>query len=317
MARAIWICGTSASISSGCYSDFLRDLLPNINIRNISVGDQTSIMGLMRIHQYAGDIKPGDIVVWEYALLDDVLSPFYDRRTVFSAMKQAWLIVMQRGATVLLLVTPSRSNATPSHIEEEIIGTALYCGVPLLTLRDLLLPHEKLEDLYRDDRHPDERGELPSRTARQLASMLGATEPQRPPPVEKFWRWIGAAELVAAGAEYVSYENRLLETASARINPGDWIPIPDEARIVSIGIVSKPDSGAVWCGHQPCAPASCRPEATGFAFLLRSTRLPCVHGTVGRLFARPDYWPMASWQDYGQSPANELAPVDLIGVLVE
>jgi hypothetical protein len=224
---------------------------------------------------------------------------------------------MQRGARVILLITPPRKNAEPSETETCLIEAANKCGIPAFTLRELLDVGETLEAHYYDDRHPDEAGILPDLTAGRIVSILQSLSPQTPPSVDHAWRWIGVDALIAAGAEPMPYQNRLVDTLSARLAPGAHMPMPRGTRVISVGIVSTMESGALWCGHYPCAPAAGRPEANSFPFLLRAVRVPCVHESLQSLASRPSYCIVPSWLDYGQGPSEQLGPVDIFGILID
>ncbi|MGB8635459.1 MAG: hypothetical protein WCD66_11960 [Rhodanobacteraceae bacterium] len=65
--------GTSISIEDGGYAVRLQDRArqePGVDCTNLSVGDQISMMGCMRVMQHLDQFSPGDVVVWQYSLLD-------------------------------------------------------------------------------------------------------------------------------------------------------------------------------------------------------------------------------------------------------
>ncbi|CAD5936449.1 hypothetical protein [Planktothrix agardhii] len=72
----IFISGGSNSILKNGYTHFLKrhlgqsGLLPNVEIRNISVGANCSLMSLMRLFQIEKEMNSGDCIIWEYALND-------------------------------------------------------------------------------------------------------------------------------------------------------------------------------------------------------------------------------------------------------
>jgi len=278
-------------------------------------------MGLMRINQNINDILPGQFVIWEYSLLDEILAPFYPEAVVFSAMLQAWHLIMSKGAFVVVVMTPPRESILPSRLETRIYSKAISLGIPVLNLRDLLGTGETFDDHYRDDRHPNEKGILPSRTAQRLVELFSTYDPmpgeQNCPEFGKPYRWIGVDELRQANGKETNYENSLVKVSAARFDPGQAFCMGGHHNVIAVGIVAHSESGALWCGHAPCAPASCVPSPNGYPFLLQSTRLPCVHESIDRIVCRPDYWPITSWSDYGNISSDGASPIDVFGILVE
>lgn len=65
----IFICGGSNSILKGGWTRRLNALLPNHEIRNISIGATCSVTGLYRC-LFTVKLSAGDTVIWEYALND-------------------------------------------------------------------------------------------------------------------------------------------------------------------------------------------------------------------------------------------------------
>lgn len=72
----IFISGGSNSVMKKGYTYFLKKylaqsgLLSNIEIKNISVGTNTSLMSLMRLLQTETIINSGDCIIWEYGVND-------------------------------------------------------------------------------------------------------------------------------------------------------------------------------------------------------------------------------------------------------
>ncbi len=60
------------SIECGGYVDSLALLADRsgLDVVNLSVGDQTSVMGCMRVFAERARLHSGDVVLWEYSLLD-------------------------------------------------------------------------------------------------------------------------------------------------------------------------------------------------------------------------------------------------------
>jgi hypothetical protein len=77
-----WVCGTSVSIKRG-YVDHLTRMIAPEQLENISIGDESSLMGLMRVHSVQHKFARGDVLVWEFPLLDIFLPAFMERRNYF------------------------------------------------------------------------------------------------------------------------------------------------------------------------------------------------------------------------------------------
>src|SRR3569833_1183009 len=106
-----WIVGTSVSIEDGGYVTRLRQRLQAAgeSLSNLSVGDQTSMMGYMRLLTHATQIARGDVVVWEYSLLDSLLTDsIFVVSDVHKARRYAWALAKHRGAQVVVVLTPPK-----------------------------------------------------------------------------------------------------------------------------------------------------------------------------------------------------------------
>lgn len=161
MQPSVWIFGTSASIIRG-YATLLPEHLPGYRVRNWSIGNQTSIMGLMRLHQCYPSIEPDDFIVWEYPLLDMLLEPFHDRQNITDAFSSACALVAAKGAHMIVVALAPRAYITGdtdySVREGELRAATAEINGTYLDVRDDFAaagwrtPGEQAAQ-YQDDRH--------------------------------------------------------------------------------------------------------------------------------------------------------------------
>src|SRR5581483_3267037 len=170
---------------------------------NLSIGDQTSLMGCMRLMGVSASIRPGDVVVWEYSLLDTLLTVF-DPHDVHFARRLAWREALARGARVIvLLVAPKTRVRHRSSRERRIVADARSLGLPCIDTRELALKLgiANAASHYRDDRHLRRDSPLIDAIAAEVAALLTAGAPSacRVPRewarARRTWRWLDIAEL--------------------------------------------------------------------------------------------------------------------------
>jgi hypothetical protein len=333
-APTLWIVGTSVSIEDGGYATLLAERAAQLGIstRNLSVGDQTSIMGCMRVLDQGDDIKAGNVVVWEYSLLDTLLRrpPFF-ARDVHAARRVAWQSLLDRGASVIVLLTaPKKHLATRTACEARIARDARALRLPCIDTRELFAGmgiHNPAAH-YRDDRHP--RGDSPVIGAMVDAVLECALAPAPPDKetvtawarknITAHWQWEDAQSLaMSARLTLRTIHNSLVAIDALPLAEGMAIAIPAASRIVGIGIVSTHESGGIWCGHPGCPPASTRlPAKLPYGFLLRNTAVPCLRGRVSSIASATDHtYGSGVWADYGQELSNSPGEVAVFGILYE
>ena len=323
----LWIVGTSVSIEDDGYVTQLRRRCPELAIRNLSVGDQTSVMGYMRVLAHAKEIAPGDIVVWEYSLLDALLTKaafFAD--DVHSARLHAWQLLRERRAHVIVLLVAPRNHATKrSACESRIVRDAVSLQLPCIDTRDLRaeLGIGNASAHYRDDRHLRHDSPLIHAVVEAIVYQLRSKtsgdlcEPQK--KMRRQWRWLGAAELAESGhATLSSFSNSLVAVEAAVLEPGARIQLPIVGRVVALGIVSTRDSGLIWCGHHGCPCASTAlPHDLPYSFLLRTTAVRCKREVVLLQCTDGETPPSEVWHDYGLRSQRVQGKVAVYGVLLE
>lgn len=336
----LWIIGTSVSIEAGGYAERLaRRVLDELGLAhvNLSVGDQTSLMGCMRVLSRQCEFAPGDIVVWEYSLLDTLLTlRQFARDDVRDARRLAWDRLLERGAQIIVLMVPSkRHTIRRSRCELEIADDARALGLRLVDLRELASRHgiRNLVTHYRDDRHPrvdsplvdalvvellDEIARRPTRSVTDAAQrearqrLCGGIR----------WQWLDAALLAARESSRVeTFRNSLLTIDALTLAPGEHTDARLDGRVVAVGIIATHRSGCLWCGHGGCKPISTRlPEGLPHDFLLRSLVLACTHGdaATARLTCAPDAaFANGLWPAYGHANSREPAEIAVFGALVD
>lgn len=328
--RTLWIVGTSVSIEHGGYVTQLQALAAERGwrLRNLSVGDQTSVMGCMRVLAHRSEFARGDVVVWEYSLLDHLLTQgIFPPNDVRSARRFAWNLLRELGVPVIALLTAPReelANQTPG--ERELCSDAATIGVPVIDIRALFVelgitdPHRH----YRDDRHPLVDSPV---VALEVARILDsadegtvATASLEDPASAQPWQWIDAATLAQnGGLGLQTFANSLVSIQAVQLAIDDRAYLPATRRVVALGVVSTHASGGAWCGHPGCPPASTRlPADLPYSFLLRATGIACIRAHVDRIVSAPEWaYRNGHWHDYGQAECRESATVAVFGALIE
>lgn len=336
--RTFWIIGTSVSIEDGGYVTLLAERARAIGmqIRNLSVGDQTSVIGYMRLLAHRVDIQAADVVVWEYSLLDKLLTEPEDNifhpDDVHAARRLAWQCIFKIGAAlIVVLIPPKKYLSQRNDCEVAIAEDARLLDVPCLDARELFtqLDIENAELHYRDDRHP--RHESPVIAALVDALISCAAKRSRIPTKKMLsvwnnihpapnWRWQDAATLLKNNdATLQQFRNSLVTVDAVQLVPGAATNVPAATRVVATGIVSMHNSGGLWCGHLECTPVSARlPSDLPYSFLLRITRLPCKRNQVSKIASAEDSaYDVGVWNDYGQAASRQPGPVAIFGILYE
>lgn len=335
----LWIVGTSVSIEAGGYAPRLaqrvHDELDVAHV-NLSVGDQTSLMGCMRVLDARERVAPGDVVIWEYSLLDTLLTiEQFPPADVHRARRLAWSCLLERGAHVIVLMTPPRQHlAGRSAHEAEIASDAQALGLRCIDLRELMAALELADPAahYRDDRHPRIDSPLADATVailfgdiaryhgRIVSPSIRQRAARRRLRADVPWQWLDAATLArTTDAPTTTFCNSLLAIETVALPVDARVGLTGTTRIVSVGVVSTHASGGLWCGHPGCAPASTRlPADLHYDFLLRSTGLPCVRATTDALAAAPTWaYTCGLWAAYGQALCPDPGTVAIFGVLHE
>ena len=328
--RTLWIVGTSVSIEQGGYVTQLQSLAParGWRIRNLSVGDQTSMMGYMRVLGHRTEFAAGDVVVWEYSLLDHLLTiGIFSPSDVHSARRFAWNLLRDIGVPVIALLTAPREElAAQTAYERETCCDAAASGVPVIDLRALFLelgisdPHRH----YRDDRHPRIDSPVVARVVERVFDLAAiatvATATLDDAASAQPWQWIDATTLAQSGSiSLQTHVNSLMSVQAAQLAVDDRIYLPATRRVVALGIVSTHASGGAWCGHPGCPPASTRlPADLSYSFLLRVSGIACLRAHVDRIASAPEWaYQQGHWRSYGQAESNASAPISVFGALIE
>lgn len=335
----LWIVGTSVSIEDGGYCSRLALRLHaghGMALTNLSAGDQTSLMGCMRVMARQNDFASGDVVVWEYSLLDALCASLFRDDDVRDARRMAWTWLLERGVHLLVLMTPPREHLSRrSPQEAEAADDAALLGAPCIDVRSLFaeLGIPDAAGHYRDDRHPRQDSPVVEMMAARLFDAVVARHGRAPAPlapssparwrglVAPPWRWVDAATLAGAGtAPMRTFSNSLTSIESVILGGVDArIAIAAAKRIVGIGIVSTHASGGLWCGHSRCPAVSTRlPDDLDYPFLLRSTTLPCLRARVDALVSAPALaYRGRTCAAYGQARCHATGPVAVFGMLYE
>ncbi len=328
-----WIVGTSVSIEAGGYVSKLAERLASAGtqLRNLSVGDQTSIMGCMRVLDAEMQIEATDTVVWEYSLLDTLLveEAYVPEEDVIRARRVAWQHILLRGARLIVLMTPPKKHlARRSPLESLCAADATELGLTVIDLRDLFRQLGIVETSaeYRDDRHPRIDSPVVERTVDSVLQAIDAPAAVRSNAIPAWaaahaldaWKWHSAERLAeSCGLPLAGFSNSLVSLRALSLDIDRPLHVDAASRIVAAGIVSTHDTGSLWCRHPRCASASTRlPADLDYAFLLRTTALPCLSPRISELGSAPDYaYFRGNWADYGQKLIDRPGPVFLSGLL--
>ena len=324
----VWICGTSVSLSREGYTSQLGASLQRDGVlRNISVGDQTSICGLIRVLQHEEEFRPGDVMVWEYPLLDILLEDIFGAEDILQAMRIAWTRLRAWGVHVVVLkVTPRDDYARAGPMEQEIDRLLRHHAVPSIDTRRIAagLGMATLANDYSDDRHPRPESRLVGEIAAEIAAFDKQNHGRKAAPLRvpcgTEWQWFAAGRLDAEQVVPVVRQNSLVRIEGVSLSPAtSRLHLPPLARIVAVGAIGTHEAGSLWCGHKACEPASLRlTDDIGLPFLVRTTRLPCVRGRVTSLVSAPDYaFRRDAWADYGHKRVGEPHAAEVFGVLGE
>lgn len=319
----LWVLGTSVSIEHGGYATHLERAAAaqGWQFRNLSVGDQTSLMGWMRLMQHAPLLRRGDVVIWEYSLLDQLLpqGPFAVEE-VRTARRLAWRELARRGLRLVVAITPPLQQVREPHaVEHEYRKDAESIGAAVVDLREVAaLLGMDLTAQYRDDRHPATHTALLPAFATAILDGCGQVRQALRTAWRQLpeWTWLDATAL-AAGRPLVEFSNRLLLAQALELAPDEGVALPEGAELVAAGVVSTHVSGGLWCGHAGCPPASTRlPRDLQYRFLLRTSGLGCRRPPPERIAAAPE-WSFAcgQWRDYGQEPCADAAPIAVFGIV--
>ncbi len=330
----IWIVGTSVSIQHGGYVTRLNDRLrgmPGVDsCRNLSVGDQNSLMGCMRVLAHQSEFRADDLVIWEYSLLDTILDDnMFPAVDVQAARRLAWSVLCEHGVRiVVLLVPPRRGVDAHSEQEQAALADAAALRLDVLDVREIFKELNLAgESQYADDRHLQLDSPVLDSLAESLLVLIRKPRSasrsffrsQSALPLPS-WRWAGPRELASGDSQqHTRYTNSLMDVPALALPVDSRITLPANERIVAVGIVSTHASGGLWCGHPGCAPAATRlPSELRHDFLLRASPVPCVRAGIEGLVAAPDWsYGRGVWAAYGQELCEQSGPVVVFGVLYE
>jgi hypothetical protein len=295
LTNLIWIAGTSGSIEIGGYVSRLSICAAERGyaLRNLSVGDETSLMGCIRVLSHQQSISQGDVLIWEYSLLDALLGPNFVHSDVRDARRMAWDTVLSKGGHVIVVMVPPRPGMKRlTRHERETLADASARGQLAIDVRDLFekleIKHPKLE--YRDDRHLSHNTPVLTLLVEKLISAIGERHGSHEP---KFFTneasgvraatkapltWIEPEQFCGlAHGSLRTLSNSLLSLRVREIRRTDVVVLGAAAtRCAYVGVISRPNSGAIWCGHDNCpAVATALPTDTPHNFLARTIQLPC------------------------------------------
>jgi len=317
LIMTIWICGTSVSISPG-YTTYLEEHFQPDQIEDISIGNQSSFMGLVRAHQHKNNFRPKDILIWEYPLLDILFEPFYGSDGLLGAMEEAWLLARSKGVKVIVAISlPKSTVQVPSSIEQRIADLAAHHRISVVNLRDSFASCgmlESAESYYVDDRHSRKDCLALKDFSERIVAAANA-KPVVRGIRERFhkprWQWRGADQFGATE----TFSNSLLTIDAIRLSENSRIDGFKAERAFAC-IVASEETGAIWCGHQYCPPVGTRKLKSTIPWSLQLCRIYCVRNDISQIVRAPNY-AIANSQiaDYGAEITPSVADVLFSGIL--
>jgi len=306
---------------------------------NKSVGNATSIMGLMRLFQTIEQISPGDVVLWEYPILDILMSDLYGAAEIMSAYRIAWQRIAKKKAQMIVVnINPRQAilDGRDGELARQIHIDAHTKSLGWVAMRDVMIANRITEPKMQAAHYGGENGHLFSDSPMLAAFSVAVWNEIDRRLGEHFdtfgegwslpsWLWYDGPSLrTEHQPDVIEFANTLMSVRALQMKPNNSayvLPKPAR-RVVALGLVTTHRSGAVWCGHACCGPASARlPVGDGHPFLLQSSRLPCVRDHIISLQSAPPHAMRRSiWADATQARCaddGDSAPVALFGALIE
>jgi hypothetical protein len=162
---AVHFFGTSNSILRPGYIENLEQMLADkgIPLYNRSVGESTSVMGLMRLHQCLENISVGDVVVWEYPILDVMLRDFYGESEITNAYRMAWTLAAEKGAQIVVVyINPLQAllNRADDRLARQIEGDVRMASLGWVTMRDTMVQNGIVEPSNQAEHYGGGNGHL-------------------------------------------------------------------------------------------------------------------------------------------------------------
>jgi len=258
-------------------------------------------MGLARVRNSTAEMKIGDVLVWEYPLLDILMEGFYGDELLL-IMREAWIAARRRGAKVVIAFTQPRAHIErdPVPLEAAICRLAGKMSIPVVSVRDSFaaLRLEAAEE-YMDDRHIRPGSPVHDHYGERIVQEIERRQFRLIWPAERLyrdrWQWQPAS---ACGYTAETLTNSLMSVEVVRMKAGMPVHLPASARVVAV-VATTTQTGAIWCGHRYCAGVAARKVESKLPMLLQIARIPCVRPPVTTLYRTAPAYEPSIFLDHG------------------
>ncbi|MEP2781242.1 MAG: hypothetical protein ABJP33_02280 [Pseudoruegeria sp.] len=255
----IYISGGSNSIRKGGWSYSFADLLEDPDeIKNISIGGTGSITSAWRV-LFTQDIKPDDIVIWEYALNDSVLikASSYSDELCLRFCEYVIRHVQESGARIIPLILTNlhtENRAKSTRYQRRLKHMFGRYGLDFIDIAEEARAEFNLqqipEEYYEDPQHYVPGGPITTRLAQRTKELIDAgcgtpKKVRRPLYNPSNAKLNFHADI--RGVEQEMFRNSLISTS---INP--QTPVPYEltpfdhaGQLSHLVVLHEPNAGAV------------------------------------------------------------------------
>lgn len=251
----IYVCGGSNSIRRGGWLSYFDQ-----RSTNLSIGAATSIMGAYRA-MFCADLKPGDTVLWEYALNDSNQSSAKDRHYSNDLLLGYLEYIIRhcalKGARLIALIfTPRQRELVPGvdGYRKRLHALLDHYNIPKLDVSQELRAAQGTETLspeeFADDFHYQTDGMIVQYIGQRASEMV--QEPFRAVDADRTHfilypdqRLLFKADAPAGIRE--EFSNSLLTLPVVRIDadPIEYAPFEQDVSLVGIMLVTTPRAGAL------------------------------------------------------------------------
>ncbi|GHC53239.1 SGNH/GDSL hydrolase family protein [Neogemmobacter tilapiae] len=221
--RRIFIVGGSNSILRNGWTYALADALgPDQPITNLSCGAASTLMGLFRFLGQIDQCRPGDVVIWEYALNDqNHCSSGQSWQVLVRYVKWMIRLCHDHGLLFLPLVLHQRSwhNSTPPTcpyyraLENlfQAAGIKAVSDEPIIRAR--IRGGQSIDKIFADPVHLRNGPKLMAAFARDIVAALSGLEPLGPKALQASIPQPGATLTLAtdfAAGETLTFKNSIV-----------------------------------------------------------------------------------------------------------
>ncbi|HEY0274749.1 MAG TPA: hypothetical protein VGC31_01570 [Paenirhodobacter sp.] len=183
--------GGSNTLLDGGYVSQISTFLPQADILNRAIGDTNSTMGLYRLMTF-DDLRPGDIIVWEYALNDGFGVKARGDEWHLRNLEYTIRFCAEKGCHILpvILATQVSNEARiPTPYVAKIHFLCAAYGIDVIDILPEVRYHLNLPKIpasdYRDESHYRPNGQMVKFVGARIADAIyrGLRRPRLVPPI--------------------------------------------------------------------------------------------------------------------------------------